>query len=91
MNGVDFVLEKALVTTAMIAYLQAFADGNKRTSRMLANAVLMGNGWYPLSYRSIDEIEYKRALIVFYETNNLLPFKKLIVDQYRFAVETYFL
>lgn len=90
-NSVDFILEKALVTTAMVAYLQCFADGNKRTGRMLANAVLIGHGWYPLSYRNVDIEEYKRALILFYETNNLMPFKKLIVDQYKFALETYFL
>jgi Fic family protein len=88
-NSLEFVLEKALVTTAMIAYLQCFADGNKRTGRMLANAVLISHGWYPLSYRNVDIVEYKRALVVFYETNNLLPFKKLIVDQYKFALETY--
>lgn len=90
-NTVDFVLEKALVTTAMVAYLQCFADGNKRTGRMLANALLVAHGWYPLSYRNVDIEEYKRALILFYETNNILPFKKLIVDQYKFALETYFL
>lgn len=90
-NSLEFVLEKALVTTAMIAYLQCFADGNKRTSRMLANALLMGHGWFPLSYRNVDIGEYKKALIIFYETNNLLPFKRIIVDQYKFALNTYFL
>ncbi|MBI5613647.1 Fic family protein [Candidatus Gottesmanbacteria bacterium] len=90
-NSLEFILEKALVTTAMVAYLQCFADGNKRTSRMLANAVLISHDWYPLSYRNVDIDEYKKALIIFYETNNMLPFKKLIVDQYRFALETYYL
>ncbi len=90
-NSLDFVLEKALITSAMIAYLQCFADGNKRTGRMLANAILIAHGWYPLSYRSVDIGEYKRALILFYETNNILPLKKLIIDQYKFALETYFL
>ncbi len=90
-NSLDFVLEKALVTTAIIAYLQVFADGNKRTSRMLANAVLMGHDWYPMSYRNVDVGEYKKSLVIFYETNNILPFKRLIVDQYRFALDTYFL
>lgn len=90
-NKTEFILEKALIITAMVAYLQPFADGNKRTSRMLANAVLMAYGWYPLSYRSVDEGEYKKAMIIFYETNNLLPLKQIVVDQYRFALNTYFL
>ncbi|HCE31380.1 TPA: cell filamentation protein Fic, partial [Candidatus Daviesbacteria bacterium] len=54
------VPEKALIFLAVIAYLQPFTDGNKRTSRMISNAVLLSNGYYPLSYRSVDEVEYKK-------------------------------
>lgn len=46
--------EKALIAACMIAYLQPFADGNKRTSRILSNAILLAGGYYPLSYRNID-------------------------------------
>ena len=52
---------KALIFLAVIAYLQPFTDGNKRTSRMISNAVLLANGYYPLSYRSVDEVEYKKG------------------------------
>ncbi len=91
LNQVRFPLEIALISSAMIAYLQPFADGNKRTARILTNAILIAHGYYPLSYRSIDENEYKQALILFFETNNLYHLKRLIVDQYRFALSTYFL
>ena len=90
-NQIRFPLEKALVISAMISYLQPFADGNKRTSRMLSNAVLIAHDYYPLSYRNIDENEYKQALILFFETNNLYHIKRLLIDQYRFALSTYFL
>lgn len=89
-NSLKHPLEKAITILGMIAYLQPFADGNKRTARMLANAVLIAHDYFPLSYRSIDEIEYKEALIVFYETNNLFNLKRLFLDQYRFALNTYF-
>ena len=88
-NRATHPLEKALIASAMIAYLQPFADGNKRTARMLTNALLIAQQYYPLSYRSVDENEYKQALIVFFETNNLLDLKRLFIDQYRFALETY--
>ena len=88
-NASTFPLEKALIASAMIAYLQPFADGNKRTARMLTNAILIANNYYPLSYRSVDENEYKQALILFFETNNLYHLKRLFVDQYRFALSTY--
>lgn len=89
-NATRHPLEKGLIITSMIAYLQPFADGNKRTARMLANAVLLAHNYFPLSYRSIDEGEYKSAQILFYETNNLFHIKRLFLEQYRFALQTYF-
>ena len=74
----------------MISYIQPFEDGNKRTGRILANAILFANNYCPLSYRSIDENEYKKAVIIFYENNSLDYFKELFVNQFRFAVEQYF-
>ena len=72
-------IEKALITVLMIAYIQPFEDGNKRTSRILSNAILLANGYCPLSYRSVDEIEYKKAMILFYEQNNVSYFKELFL------------
>src|SRR3989344_744356 len=88
-NQTAFPLEKALIASAMIAYLQPFADGNKRTARMLTNAILITHNCYPLSYRSVDENEYKQAIILFFETNNLYHIKRLFVEQYHFALTTY--
>lgn len=85
------VPEKALIFLAVIAYLQPFTDGNKRTSRMISNAILLANGYYPLSYRSVDEVEYKKALILFYEQNNLYHLKRIFIEQQRFAIDNYFL
>lgn len=89
-NKVNHPLEKALLISTLLAYIQPFTDGNKRTARMIANAVLLAHDYFPLSYRSIDEGEYKQALILFYETNNLFHIKRLFLDQYRFAIKTYF-
>ncbi|MBD3365908.1 cell filamentation protein Fic [candidate division WWE3 bacterium] len=83
--------EKALLLLAMISYIQPFGDGNKRTSRMISNALLLANGYYPLSYRSVDEVEYKKALLLFYEQNNLFHLKRLFVEQQEFAVKSYFI
>jgi len=74
----------------MVAYIQPFEDGNKRTSRLMANAVLLANNYCPLSFRSISEKEYKKAMVVFYEQNSLIYLKKLIIDQFKFAVDNYF-
>lgn len=90
LNKAEYPLEKALITIAMVSYIQPFADGNKRTARMLANAVLLANDYYPLSYRSVDETFYKKALVLFYEQNSLYYLKQIINDQYKFALNTYF-
>lgn len=85
------VPEKSLIFLAMISYLQPFIDGNKRTARMMSNAVLLANGYYPLSYRSVDEVEFKKALILFYEQNNLYHLKRIFLEQQQFAIEKYFM
>lgn len=82
--------EKALILMLLIAYIQPFVDGNKRTSRLAGNAVLLANNCCPLSYRSINEIEYKKAVLIFYEQNNISYFKKLFLQQFEFVVKNYF-
>lgn len=85
----DNAYEKALLCVLGISYIQPFVDGNKRTSRLLSNAVLLSGGFAPLSYRSVDDREYKEATLVFYEQNSIVQFKKLFIDQYIFAAENY--
>ncbi len=82
--------EKAFILMLLIAYIQPFVDGNKRTSRLAGNAVLLANDCCPLSYRSINEIEYKKAVLIFYEQNNISYFKKLFLQQFEFVVKNYF-
>jgi len=89
-NATENVIEKALITVIMISYIQPFEDGNKRTGRILANAILFANGYCPLSYRSVSESDYKKAVILFYENNSIDYFKELFVEQFKFAVEKYF-
>lgn len=81
---------KALIAVLMISYIQPFEDGNKRTARLLSNAILLAYDICPLSFRSINPAEFKKALILFYEQNNLRYFKEIFIDQFRFAVQNYF-
>ena len=90
-NRLDNPFLRALIAVAGISYIQPFEDGNKRTSRLVGNSILVANGYCPLSYRSTDEAEYKKAMILFYEQHSLSLFKKLFVEQYEFAVKNYFL
>ncbi|NLD26560.1 MAG: hypothetical protein GX661_04285 [Acholeplasmataceae bacterium] len=73
----------------MISYIHPFEDGNKRNSRMLTNAILYAYDFCLLSYRSVDEGEYKKAIVFFYEQNDNFYFKKLFAEQFIKTVNTY--
>ncbi|PKP09307.1 MAG: cell filamentation protein Fic [Bacteroidetes bacterium HGW-Bacteroidetes-3] len=89
-NSKENVFEKALFTLVLLSYIQAFGDGNKRTARIISNAILISNGFCPISFRTIDSIEYKKAMLLFYEQNNITAIKRIFIDQFEFAVNTYF-
>ncbi len=89
-NSKENVFEKALLSLVLISYIQAFADGNKRTARITSNAILIANKCCPISFRTVDSVDYKKAMLIFYEQNNISAFKKIFIDQFAFAVQTYF-
>src|SRR3989344_2395807 len=89
-NKKEFILEKAFLVLILIAYIQIFEDGNKRTSRMISNAILLAYNSIPLSYRIVDVEEYKKAVILFYELNNISYFKQIFIEQFEDAVNNYF-
>lgn len=89
-NARENVFEKALLALLLISYIQPFMDGNKRTARLTSNAILMASGYCPLSFRTVDSIDYKKAMLMFYEQNNLHAFKQIFISQYEFATGEYF-
>ena len=89
-NVKENVFEKAILALVLLSYIQAFADGNKRTARITSNAILIANGYCPISFRTVDSIDYKKAMLIFYEQNNISAFKQIFIEQFAFAVEQYF-
>jgi Fic family protein len=89
-NSKENIFEKALLVLVLISYIQPFSDGNKRTARIISNAILINNNYCPISFRTIESIAYKKAMLVFYEQTNINPFKRVFMNQFEFAVNTYF-
>ncbi len=89
-NSKSNIFEKALLALVLLSYIQAFTDGNKRTARIVSNGILIANGYCPISFRTVDSIDYKKAMLMFYEQNNIAAFKRIFIDQFLFAVKTYF-
>jgi Fic family protein len=88
-NNAGSPYEKGIIALALLSYIQPFEDGNKRTARLVANAVLLANGLAPLSYRNVDEVLYKEAMLTFYETNSIDSIKKIFIEQYLFSCKNY--
>lgn len=89
-NGKSNIFEKALLALVLLSYIQAFTDGNKRTARIVSNGILIAHGYCPVSFRTVDSIDYKKAMLMFYEQNNIAAFKRIFIEQFLFAVKTYF-
>lgn len=89
-NGKQEPYEKALLALLLCAYIQPFMDGNKRTSRLIANAILIAAGCCPLSFRTVAANDYRAALLLFYEQNNISAFKRIYLEQVDFAMKEYF-
>ena len=89
-NKKENIFEKSLLALVLISYIQPFMDGNKRTARIVSNAILINEKYCPISFRTVDSIDYKKAMLLFYEQNNISHFKNIYINQFKFAVDTYF-
>ncbi|MHB1679240.1 MAG: Fic family protein [bacterium] len=54
---------------------QFFWDGNKRTSRLMTNGILLSNGYFILNIKSKDKKIFNETMIDFYNTGD---YKKLV-------------
>lgn len=90
MNSRENVFEKVFLLLVLLSYIHALADGNKRMVRIISNAILINNKYCPISFRTINSLEYKKGMLLFYEQNNINAFKKIFINQFEFAVNTYF-
>jgi Fic family protein len=89
-NKKENVFEQSLLVLILISYIQPFSDGNKRIARIVSNAILINRKYCPISFRTVDSVDYKKAMLLFYEQNNITVFKQVFIEQFEFAVKTYF-
>lgn len=80
-NRAPDAFAKALFALALIPYLQVFADGNKRTGRMLANAILIHSMGRGFSLRKTDAKQLAVAYLSFYEFNSLRALSKIVHNE----------
>jgi Fic family protein len=77
-NSVSSPYHRALLALAVIPYLQIFEDGNKRTGRLLANAILMSSVGKGFSFRSVNARDLAIAYLMLYEANSMSALHKIL-------------
>jgi len=69
--------EQSFFLLLHIAYLQAFIDVNKRTSRLAANIPLILHNLHPIAFNKIAKDDYISAMIAVYELNDVRALAEL--------------
>lgn len=82
-------VEAAFFLWVNIAYLQPFADGNKRTSRLCANLPLLLQNCAPLSFLDVEPADYAQAVLAVYEQQNVALAVELFEWTYRRSIDKY--
>jgi len=82
-------VEAAFFLWVNAAYLQPFADGNKRTSRLSANMPLMLHNCAPLSFLDVERTDYATAMLGIYEQRNVAAAAELFEFIYRRSIQKY--
>lgn len=88
-NTISSPLEKAIAANLLVAYLQPFLDGNKRTSRMLGNAILLSHELLPVSFAHTPKEDYIKGVLYFYEKQNPNYFKQLFLHELNCSFREY--
>lgn len=81
--------EQSFFVLVHLPYLQAFADINKRTSRVASNISLLKSELAPMSFLTVDDATYIDGLMGIYELNNVSLLRESYIDAYLASAENY--
>lgn len=72
----------ALYLMTRLPYLQAFTNGNKRTSRLAANLPLLAAGMLPISFVDFMKADYVLGMSAFYELGDIQIIERVFIQGY---------
>jgi len=87
-NGIkELEKQKDIIIKAISYFLfgainQFFYDGNKRTSRLMMNGILLSNGYPILNIKAKDKLEFNIKMIEFYNSKDIQPILDYLVNYY---------
>jgi len=68
LNSIANPLERAIAMFLFGSLNQFFYDGNKRTSRLMMNGILLSNGFDAINVPAKKKLEFNQSMIAFYDT-----------------------
>ena len=72
-NAIKDPFEQSFFLLVHVAYLQAYEDVNKRTSRLSCNIPFIKCNLCPVSFINVSRKDYTAALLAIYERNEVVP------------------
>lgn len=81
-RDIEDPFEQSFFLLGHVSYLQAFVDVNKRVARLTSIVPLIQHDYVPQSFVDADKSDYMKALICFYEFNEVQPLAELYCWSY---------
>jgi len=82
LNDIKHPILQGLTYLLFGARSQFFYDGNKRTSRLMMNGLLLSNGYPMLNIKAKDRLEFNKRMIAFYDTGDYTEALKYLLAYY---------
>jgi Fic family protein len=80
LNNITNPLEQAMAMFLFGSLHQFFYDGNKRTSRLMMNGILLSNGIDAINIPAKKKLEFNQTMIAFYDSHHADNMMKFLVS-----------
>lgn len=79
--NLECITDRAISAMCYLMRCQLFSDGNKRTSMLFANKIMIENGKGIISVPVEEDIHFGELLTAYYESNNMDNLKNFIYEK----------
>lgn len=79
---VNHPIVRAITIFLFCAKCQFFYDGNKRTARLMMNAILIKSGYTILNIKAKDRLEFNSMMLKFYDGDDITPSIEYLMNYY---------
>jgi len=80
-NSIMDIRDRAITMMLFLMRSQLFHDGNKRTSLLIANKIMLQYSLAKISISTKNQEKFMKLLIDYYKSDNMKKIKKFIIDK----------